>query len=135
MKRFLLIDDDDIIGIVHPAIIRQVFPESDVTLIKSSSEALDYLKELEVANLPAPEVIFLDINLPKMNGFELLDQLSEKNIAFLKQTNIYMLSSSIDQRDMAKVEANKNITGFIGKPLTMDFIRTKFSDNITLETK
>lgn len=40
-----------------------------------------------------------------------------------------MLSSSIDQRDMAKVEANKNITGFIGKPLTMDFIRTKFSDN------
>ena len=135
MERFLLIDDDDIIGIVHPAIIHQVFPDSDVALIKSGTEALDYLKELEALNLPAPEVIFLDINLPKMNGFELLDQLSEKNIAFLKETKIYMLSSSIDQRDMAKVEANKNITGFIGKPLTMDFIRTKFSDNITLETK
>ena len=59
MERFLLIDDDDIIGIVHPAIIRQVFPESDVTLIKSSSEALDYLKELEVANLPAPDHIYI----------------------------------------------------------------------------
>ena len=133
MERFLLIDDDDIIGIVHPAIIHQVFPESDVTLIKSSTEALDYLKDLEEANFPAPEVIFLDINLPKMNGFELLDQLTEKNIAFLKQTQIYMLSSSIDQRDMAKVEANKDITGFIGKPLTMNIIRTKFSDKGTQE--
>ncbi len=135
MKRFLLIDDDDIIGIVHPAIIRQVFPDSDVILIKSCMEALVYLKEQMAANILAPDVIFLDINLPKMNGFELLEQLSDSDLHYLKQTNIYMLSSSIDQRDMAKVEANKNITGFIGKPLTIDFIRTKFSDNITLETK
>ena len=131
MERFLLIDDDDIIGIVHPAIIHQVFPDSDVALIKSGTEALDYLKELEAINLPAPEVIFLDINLPKMNGFELLDQLSEKDLAFLKNTEIYMLSSSIDKRDMEKVEANKLISGFIGKPLSMDFIRTKFSDKGT----
>ncbi len=129
MERFLLIDDDDIIGIVHPAIINQVFPESEVILIKSCMEALDYFKEQLAANIPAPDVIFLDINLPKMNGFEFLEQLSEKDLSFLKHTQIYMLSSSIDQRDMAKVEANKNITGFIGKPLTMDFIRTKFSDN------
>ena len=129
MERFLLIDDDDIIGIVHPAIINQVFPESEVILIKSCMEALDYFKEQLAANIPAPDVIFLDINLPKMNGFEFLEQLSEKDLSFLKHTQIYMLSSSIDQRDMAKVEANKNITGFIGKPLTMEFIRTKFSDN------
>ena len=129
MERFLLIDDDDIIGIVHPAIINQVFPESEVIVIKSCMEALDYFKEQLAANIPAPDVIFLDINLPKMNGFEFLEQLSEKDLSFLKHTQIYMLSSSIDQRDMAKVEANKNITGFIGKPLTMDFIRTKFSDN------
>ena len=135
MERFLLIDDDDIIGIVHPAIINQVFPESEVILIKSCMEALDYFKEQLAANIPAPDVIFLDINLPKMNGFELLEQLSEKDLSFLKHTQIYMLSSSIDQRDMAKVEANKNITGFIGKPLTMDFIREKFSDNSIQENK
>jgi len=135
MERFLLIDDDDIIGIVHPAIIHQVFPESEVILIKSCMEALDYFKEQLAANIPAPDVIFLDINLPKMNGFELLEQLSEKDLSFLKHTQIYMLSSSIDQRDMAKVEANKNITGFIGKPLTMDFIRKKFSDNSVQENK
>ncbi len=135
MERFLLIDDDDIIGIVHPAIINQVFPESEVILIKSCMEALDYFKEQLAANIPAPDVIFLDINLPKMNGFEFLEQLSEKDLSFLKHTQIYMLSSSIDQRDMAKVEANKNITGFIGKPLTMDFIREKFSDNSIQENK
>ena len=133
MRRFLLIDDDDIIGIVHPAIIYQVFPDSEVTLIKSSAEGLDYIKKLEATNSPAPEVMFLDINLPKMNGFELLDELSEKDLAFLKATQIFMLSSSIDRRDMEKVEANSIISGFIGKPLSMDFIRTKFSDTFTTE--
>lgn len=82
MERFLLIDDDDIIGIVHPAIINQVFPESEVILIKSCMEALDYFKEQLAANIPAPDVIFLDINLPKMNGFEFLEQLSEKDLSF-----------------------------------------------------
>lgn len=126
MKQFLLIDDDEIICIVHPAIIRQAFPDSQVIVIKSSTEALEYLKALVVSNEPVPDVIFLDINLPQMSGFELLDKLSEEDINYLKNSKIYMLSSSIDQRDMDRVEANKMVTGFVGKPLSMDFMKSIF---------
>jgi CheY-like chemotaxis protein len=126
MKQFLLIDDDEIICIVHPAIIRQAFPDSQVIVIKSSTEALEYLKALVVSNEPVPDVIFLDINLPEMNGFELLDNLSEQDINYLKNAKTYMLSSSIDQRDMDRVEANKMVTGFVGKPLSMDFMKSIF---------
>ena len=126
MKQFLLIDDDEIICIVHPAIIRQALPDSQVTVIKSSTEALEYLKVLVATNEPVPDVIFLDINLPQMNGFELLEKLSEEDINYLKNSKIYMLSSSIDQRDMDRVEANKMVTGFVGKPLSMDFMKSNF---------
>ena len=126
MKQFLLIDDDEIICIVHPAIIRQAFPDSQVIVIKSSTEALEYLKTIVATNEPLPDVIFLDINLPQMNGFELLDKLSEEDINYLQNSKIYMLSSSIDQRDMDRVEANEIITGFVGKPLSIDFMKSIF---------
>jgi|APGre2960657404_1045060.scaffolds.fasta_scaffold40027_2 CheY-like chemotaxis protein len=126
MKQFLLIDDDEIICIVHPAIIRQAFPDSQINIIKSSIEALEYLKTLAATNEPAPDVIFLDINLPQMSGFELLEKLSEEDINYLKNSKIYMLSSSIDQRDLDRVAANKMVIGFVGKPLSMDFMKSNF---------
>ena len=126
MKQFLLIDDDEIICIVHPAIIRQAFPDSQINIIKSSIEALEYLKTLATTNEPAPDVIFLDINLPQMSGFELLEKLSEEDINYLKNSKIYMLSSSIDQRDLDRVAANKMVIGFVGKPLSMDFMKSNF---------
>lgn len=126
MKQFLLIDDDEIICIVHPAVIRQAFPDCQIIVIKSSTEALEYLKTLVLMNELAPDVIFLDINLPQMNGFELLGKLSEEEINYLKNSKIYMLSSSIDQRDMDRVEANKMLTGFVGKPLSIDFMKSNF---------
>jgi CheY-like chemotaxis protein len=127
MKRFLLIDDDDIICIVHPAIIRQALPDSEVEIIKSSKEALDFIHEMHTNQYPAPDAIFLDINMPEISGFGMLDLLSETDLNYLKDTKIYMLSSSVDQRDIERVKANPRITDFIGKPLTIDFLKQHFS--------
>ena len=127
MKRFLLIDDDDIICIVHPAIIRQALPDSEVEIIKSSKEALSFIQEMNENNYPAPDAIFLDINMPEISGFGLLELLGESDKEYLKDTKIYMLSSSVDQRDIERVKANPIIADFIGKPLTIDFLKQNFS--------
>lgn len=127
MKRFLLIDDDDIICIVHPAIIQQTFPGSFVEIIQSSEEAIEYLNEISLMNEPIPDAVFLDINLPQLNGFDILNKLSESAQQWLKQTKIYMLSSSIDERDMERVKENPLIHSFVGKPLTVEFLKENFN--------
>lgn len=127
MKRFLLIDDDDIICIVHPAIIQQTFPGSAVEIIQSSTEAIEFINELANMNEPTPDAVFLDINLPQINGFDILQQLSPTAQEWLKQTRIYMLSSSIDERDMERVKENPLIHSFVGKPLTVDFLMENFN--------
>jgi DNA-binding NarL/FixJ family response regulator len=126
MKRFLLIDDDDIICIVHPAIIQQTFPGSSVEIIQSSAEAEEYLNEISTTGEPFPDAVFLDINLPQMNGFDLLNKLSDSAKEWLKQTRVYMLSSSIDDRDMERVNEIPLIHSFVGKPLTVEFLKENF---------
>lgn len=127
MKRFLLIDDDDIICIVHPAIIRQALPDSEVEIIKSSQEALTFIHEMKENNYPAPDAIFLDINMPELSGFGMLEKLDTSDKVYLENTKIYMLSSSVDERDIERVKANPIIADFIGKPLTIDFLKQNFS--------
>jgi CheY-like chemotaxis protein len=127
MKRFLLIDDDDIICIVHPAIIRQALPDSEVEIIKSSQEALSFIHEMRENNYPAPDAIFLDINMPELSGFGMLEKLDTSDKVYLENTKIYMLSSSVDERDIERVKANPIIADFVGKPLTIDFLKQNFS--------
>ena len=64
--------------------------------------------------------------MPEFNGFTLLDKLSNEEQEFLSKSALYMLSSSIDQRDLDRVEASPIIKGFVGKPLTVQFLREHF---------
>jgi DNA-binding response OmpR family regulator len=77
-------------------------------------------------NEPSPDAVFLDINLPQLNGFDLLQQLSEAGRKWLMQTRIYMLSASIDERDMERVKEIPLIHSFVGKPLTVEFLKEIF---------
>lgn len=127
MKHFLLIDDDDIICVVHPAIIRQVFPDASVEVIQSATEAIEYIQSMAERNSEAPVAVFVDINMPEINGFNLIEKLSPEAKEFLSQSALYMLSSSVDQRDLDRVHASPIIKGFVGKPLTAQFLKDHFS--------
>jgi len=110
------IDDDEINNMLSERLISRVMPKASVHSFLYAEDALDLLKQ-EPSKLP--DAIFLDINMPRMNGWEFLDSISVLNIS----VNIYMLTSSIDPRDQEKASKFSQVNDFISKPLREDRLR------------
>lgn len=121
MKSFLLIEDDDIFNFIHNQIILQVIPDANITIFKYAQQALDYLGEMH-PNFP--DFIFLDLNMPEMNGFEFLDILSKTYTIDSTKTTIYLVTSSLDHRDTEHANSLDFVKGLIDKPLSIDFIKS-----------
>ena len=112
-KTCLLIDDNYIDNFVTRKIIEASNFAEDIVVVRSANEAINALRGGHVK----PDVIFLDIRMPLMSGFEFLEEYDKIDID-KKDVKIFMLSSSLDPTDMRKSIDNKYITQFIHKPLT-----------------
>ena len=113
-KTCLLIDDNYIDNFVTRRILESSNFAERVVVSQSATEAIDSLRSGSVQ----PDVIFLDIRMPMMGGFEFLQEFDKLDIGNKNSIKIFMLSSSLDPTDMKKSVNNKYITQFIHKPLT-----------------
>ena len=118
MLKVLLIDDDKINNFLNRSIIeKHCGNDCVVSEFINPEEAYDFLKDCAIANHEnCPDVIFLDINMPEMSGFELLEKLNEENV-HLNKTRIYILSSSLDPNDIERSKRFETVSDFISKPL------------------
>ncbi|PWK67654.1 CheY-like chemotaxis protein [Mucilaginibacter oryzae] len=112
-KTCLLIDDNYIDNFVTRRVLESNNFAEQIIVRQSPTEAIELLKDGSVD----PDVIFLDIRMPVMDGFEFLHEFDGLAIA-KKGVKIYMLSSSLDPTDIRLSADNKYITQFIHKPLT-----------------
>ena len=110
----MLIDDNYIDNFVTRRILENGSFAEKVVVSQSATEAINSLK----AGLVKPDVIFLDIRMPMMGGFEFLQEYDKLEIEGKQTIKIFMLSSSLDPTDLKKSTNNKYITQFIHKPLT-----------------
>jgi len=113
-KTCLLIDDNYIDNFVTRRILEGSNFADKVIVTQSATEAIQSLRSGSVH----PDVIFLDIRMPLMGGFEFLQEYEKIDIQGKADIKIFMLSSSLDPADMKKSINNKFITQFIHKPLT-----------------
>lgn len=128
INNILLIDDNIHDNYIHSFVINSYDPEIKVFSVTSGDEALAYFAKSkdDSANFPFPEIVFLDINMPGMNGFEFLDRAKALKI-FDESTTIVviMLTSSLNPIDTAKADEKyaKEILEFRNKPLTVQMLR------------
>jgi len=109
----LLIDDN----YLDNFITKKLLENSNFAKTVVTSESPAYAIRLLASGSVKPDVIFLDIRMPNMSGFEFLDAYDKLDIE-KEGIKIYLLSSSFDPTDMKKSSKNKYVTHFIHKPLT-----------------
>lgn len=117
LKSVLLIDDDNAANFIHRIVIEETELVEDVGAFESPRAALKYLEDLQSVS-PFPEIIFLDINMPLMDGWEFLDY-CEKHIPTLTDScMICILSSSIIGKDIIRADQHPMVSEYVAKPLT-----------------
>jgi hypothetical protein len=123
MRRFLLVDDDTIFNFLHTEVIKAVDANAQIDLFNSSTEGLDFLKDALDGKHDMPHLLFLDIRMPEMDGFEYLDELMKYPLEKFKDLHIYVLSSSLAERDKERSLSYPIVTGFIEKTLTIEKLK------------
>ncbi|WP_405400504.1 response regulator [Maribacter sp. Asnod2-G09] len=115
-----IIDDDPIFVYGTKRIIKEVDFATSVLVYSNGQEALDGLTKLCMAREPLPDVIFLDLNMPILNGWEFLDEFKNCKSKRSKKIVIYIISSSVDPRDLERVKNYEQVDTYILKPITPD---------------
>lgn len=117
-SRFFLIDDDHVTNFVNTKIIKLVAPTLEVIAYTNARIALQELKQRAAAPDELPDFIFLDINMPDVDGWNFLDEFITLPQPVLDKTKVIMLTSSIDLDDIARSKTYKPVIDFLSKPLT-----------------
>ncbi len=114
----LLVDDNDTDNFISKRIIEITKFARRVEVKGSGKGALDYLKEHQNNPDDIPNIIFLDINMPIVDGFVFLYEFEKFNELVRSKCKVIILSSSDNKRDIDKIVNNNHVIKFITKPLT-----------------
>lgn len=113
MKTYL-IDDDELSIYLTETLLREEGFSPSIRTFQSAEQAFD---ELISALIQAPQVIFLDLNMPLMNGWQFLDALAPYAKELRGRCRIYILTSSLALKDLEKSKQYELVAGLIHKPL------------------
>ncbi len=89
----------------------------NLLVFKNGEEAIKYMRPLISSSHELPDIILLDINMPVMDGWQFLDEFVQIKPLIDKKVTIYMVSSSIDDADIARANSYEEISDFIVKPV------------------
>ena len=118
-KRFLLIDDNEADNVFHEIMIRRAGFTGEVLVFESGEDALDFFRS---DGMDVPTCIFLDINMPGLDGFEVAEQATEL-LADKPAVMLVMLTSSGSPADRDRAAALPIIKGYVTKPLEVEGIQ------------
>lgn len=118
----MLVDDNMNDNFFHERVIRKCNAAHTVVIKESGMEALDYLKSSGDPENPHPDLIFLDINMPGMNGWEFLQEFKKLDKKLQCKMIVIMLTTSVNPEDEAMARTYDLLSDFKTKPLTTEML-------------
>jgi len=121
-RKVMVVDDNQIDLYIAEMVMKTTKFADEVICMGSARQALDYLKPLHDRPEELPYLIFLDINMPEMTGFDFLNEYKNLPENIRKKCIIMMLTTSLDENDRKLAEENVFVQRFLNKPLDKDKI-------------
>lgn len=128
MKAYV-VDDDEVYIMGVKRLIRRTDIIDDILFFENGKLALDTLLENKDDAEALPTVILLDINMPIMDGWEFLEKYKTIRDILAKHIIIYMVSSSINQRDIERAKEYSDVMEYLEKPVTLEEIQKMIEVN------
>lgn len=120
----MLIDDNEIDNLINQKMIEAANISEHIYTHTGARSAIEFLRNLEKLDKETknvmPEVIFLDIDMPLMDGFQFLDEFDKLSEGTKKKCKVVMLTSSINPQDVNKSKRYSYVKKYINKPLSQD---------------
>ncbi|NHF58796.1 response regulator [Flavobacteriaceae bacterium TP-CH-4] len=113
-----IIDDDPIFIYGTKRMMNEVNFCNQILVFNNGQDAIDGLNEITTRGEDLPEVIFLDLNMPIMNGWEFLEDFVKIPNHNREKVVIYIISSSIDPRDLERIKDYEVVNNYILKPVS-----------------
>jgi CheY-like chemotaxis protein len=114
-----IIDDDPIFVVLFKKIIEKSERFNKIRNFPDGQFAIEELLKMNSEGGSMPDIIFLDLNMPNIDGWQFLDAIEK--YSFKEKLNIYIVSSSIDTFEIEKAKQYQSVKNFISKPIALDF--------------
>lgn len=119
-SNILLVDDDELYLFLMEKTIHQISNTLKVNSVTDGERAIEYIAQCTNEMTPLPEVIFLDINMPFLDGWGFLAEFKKLKPLISNKVNIYIVSSSMRESDKKRAASLEELTGYVIKPVGKD---------------
>jgi len=120
LKNLILIDDDEIVVYLTKRLVAETNLVKLTQVFSNGKSAIDYLNENADNADSLPEIIFLDLFMPIMDGWDFLEEYIMLKPKLHKQITIYIITSSVSPEDITRAKSYSEVSDYIVKPITKE---------------
>jgi CheY-like chemotaxis protein len=126
-KNIILVDDDKIFNFLNEKTIASLGLANEIHFALNGKQALELLEKYRDGEIARPDIIFLDLNMPVMNGYQFIEAFTNMELPEKHKITIVVLSSSADPNDITRTQ-RMGIRYYFNKPLSRDEIKKLIGD-------
>ncbi len=116
----MLVDDTEVDTFISKKMLKSAEFSNNIIEFYSAQKALEFLQENKSNEHVLPQIIFLDLHMPAMDGFDFMEKFRNLDPKITRYCKVVMLSSSLDSEDIRRIQGFSQVIKFMIKPLSVD---------------